>query len=338
MTHAGPIHVACIGFVFDPVAQTAIRELVPPGIALTFAESLDDMTETIFARSNVWLVAAAVTDEMMARAPELRFIQKWGTGYDKIDVAAAARRGIPVAITAGANAVAIAEHTIALMLAVMRRIAAADRSIRAGTWSAAALRPHMRGLFGKTVGIVGFGNIGRALARLLRGFEVKVLYFRRSGPDRDDDTLGASYVTLPDLLAHSDIVSLHVPANAENAGMFGRVEFAAMKPGAVFVNAARGSLVVEADLVEALTSGHLLGAGLDVFAQEPLSKDSPLLTLDNVVMTPHSAGGIMDGIAPLAHHSFGNILRVFRGEPLDPADVIVPQGAVPTYPQAKSTG
>ncbi|MEJ8571547.1 2-hydroxyacid dehydrogenase [Microbaculum marinum] len=326
MSERGPIRVAGVGFVFDPVAEAVIRGVAPAGLELAFAERMQDMNEAVLYGSDVWLAVAPVTADMLARAERLRFIQKWGTGYDRIDVEAAARRGVGVAITAGANSTTIAEHTLALMLTVLRHVAGADRAVRAGRWDPAALRPLMHGLSGKTVGIVGFGNIGKALTRMLQGFGVTVLYNRRSGRDPEGDALNARFAEMPQLLAESDVVTLHCPGDAANRHMFAAPQFDAMKPGAVFINTARGSLVVEDDLVDALRSGRLLGAGLDVFAEEPLSSGSPLVDLDNVVMTPHVAGGIMDNIAPMARHAFGNILRFFNGEPLDPADVIVPAG------------
>lgn len=323
MSGTKPIRVACFGFVFDPVAEAVIRRLAPPELALTFAERTEDLPGTTLADSDVWVPVAPVTEAMIAGAHRLRLIQKWGTGFEKIDTAAAARHGVAVAITAGANAVAVAEHAVALMLAVLRRVADADRAMRAGLWQPGALRPVMHGLHGKTVGIVGFGNIGRTVARMLRGFDVEILYFRRRGPDPDAGP-GTRFAPLPELLARSDVVSLHCPDSAATRRMLDRERFAAMKPGAIVVNTARGSLIVEDDLIAALRSGRLRGAGLDVFEREPLQPGSPLRALDTVVLTPHVSGAVMDGIAPVAEHAFGNILRFMGGEPLGAGDVIVP--------------
>lgn len=323
--HPASVHVACLGFVFDRLAQDVVRSVAPPGYTLAFAERDDEITSALLASSDVLLTVARVTDAMMAQAPRLRFIQKWGSGYEKIDVEAAARRGIAVAITAGANADTIAEHAITLMLAAMRRIVVADRSLREGRWTPEALRPIAQRLFGKTVGIVGFGNIGKAVARQLRGFDVRTLYCRRSGRDPDEAAFAATYRPLADLLAESDAITLHCPGGTANRHMIGRAEIAAMKRGAVLVNVARGELVVEEALVEALRSGQLAAAGLDVFDPEPLAAGSPLPTLDNLVLTPHSAGSLMDDVAPMARHAFGNIEAFLRGEPVRSADVIVPR-------------
>lgn len=323
MTQAPQIRVACLGFVFDPFAQAVLRRVAPPSFALSFAERETEISERMLAESDVLLVVAPVTDAMLARAPRLRFIQKWGVGYDKIDIAAATRRGVPVAITAGANATTIAEHAIALMLAVMRRIVLADRALRAGHWMPGELRPQTTRLAGKTVGLIGFGNIGKAVARQLRGFDVTLLYTKPSGEDPAGPALNASFASLEELLARSDLVTLHCPGGGANRGLMGRSQLQAMKPGSVLINVSRGDLVVEDDLVEALIRGPLSGAGLDVFSVEPLPPGSHLHTLDNVVLTPHSAGGVADDVAVMAAHAFGNIERVLRGEAIPSADMIV---------------
>lgn len=319
-----PARCAALGFVFDPVAQSIIREIVPPGLELTFAEHPEDMTEEMLVESDVLLVVAPVTDDMMRRAPRLRFIQKWGTGYDKIDTKAAGRHGIVVAITAGANANTIAEHAITLMLNVMRRVIVSDRALREGRWIPNDIRPHSQSLFGKTVGIIGFGNIGKAVARLLQGFETEILYYdTRVSSNGADLPTNATSVTLNELLARSDVVTLHCPGGGANTNLINAETIALMKPGAIVINAARGDLIAEHYLVDALENGHLSGAGLDVFAEEPLRPGSPLRALENVVLTPHSAGSIMDDVLPMAAHAFENISRFLANKAIRQADVIV---------------
>lgn len=315
--------VTCIGFVFDPVAEKIIRGIAPPEMELAFFERGGDLPADVLAETDVLVPVAPVTDAMMSNAPRLRFIQKWGTGYDKIDIAAAERHGILVAITAGANANTIAEHAITLMLAVLRRLVVADRSVREGRWIPADLRPHSRSLFGKTVGIVGFGNIGQAVARQLRGFEAEILYFDPRGQIPGDKELNATGLPLDEVLARSDVITLHCPGGAANRHLINRDTIATMKAGAVVINAARGELIVEEDLVAALEDGRLSGAGLDVFAEEPLREGSPLRALDNVVLTPHAAGSVMDDVPPMARHALENISRFLAGEPIRPADIIV---------------
>ena len=322
-TAPAPTQVTCLGFVFDPAAQAIIADLAPGGMALAFFEQPDTLPDDVLAQTDVLMTVGPVTDAMMAHAPRLRFIQKWGTGYEKIDTAAAERHGIPVAITAGANANTIAEHALMLMLAVLRRVVVADRAMRDGRWIADELRPHGRSLFGKTVGIVGFGNIGRALARLLAVFETRILYHDPKAPPADGTPDGPRPVALDELLGLSDIVTLHCPGGEETRDLIDRRAIARMKPGAVLINAARGSLVAELDLVQALREGRLSGAGLDVYAEEPLRPGSPLRALDNVVLTPHTAGMVMDDIGPMARHAFANVARFLGGEAIPAADLVV---------------
>jgi phosphoglycerate dehydrogenase-like enzyme len=331
------VRVACLGFVFDPIAQDIIRRIAPPELSLTFAEKPDETTSGLVAQSDMVLCVSPITEAMIANAPKLRLIHKWGIGVDKIDLTAAERHGVYVAITAGANASVIGEHTVMLMLSVLRQVAVADRTIRQGKWSAAQLRSNSRQMAGKTVGIIGFGNIGRAVAKLLQGFQMEIVYADPRGTAGSIDAVtGARCLTLRQLLGCSDIVTLHCPGGPGNRYVLNRDTIAAMKPDSVIINAARGELIDEEALVDALTSGHLLGAGLDTFETEPLRADSRLRHLDNVVMTPHSAGGVLDHVEPMAVHAFANMMRMLRGEGLPPADIIV-NPAQPRFAVTKGT-
>lgn len=328
MGTAPTFHVACVGFVFDAFAQPIIRRAAPGNFELTFVERPEALNDATLARADFLLTVAPTTEDMMRRAPRLRLIQKWGAGVDKIDLAAAARHGIPVTITAGANAATVAEHAILLMLAVLRRLVVADSAVRNGRWNPAALRPQSSTLWGRTVGILGFGSIGRAVARRVRGFEARVLYHTPRGPA--DDGEGASYVGFDTLLEESDILTLHCPGGRANRHLIDSRALAKMKPGAILINTARGELVAEDQLVAALESGRLGGAGLDTFDPEPLAPASPLRRLQQVVLTPHAAGAVPDDVAPMAAHSFANMQRLLRGEAFPPADVIV----APARPRA----
>lgn len=314
-------HVACVGFVFDSFARPIIRRAAPPNFTLSFAERPDALDDVDLARADFLLTVAPTTDAMMRHAPRLRLIQKWGTGVDKIDLDAAERHGIPVTITSGDNARSVAEHTILLMLAVLRQLVVADRGVRAGEWNPAALRPGSASLWGKTVGILGFGSIGRAVARRLCGFDARVLYHARRGTVENDE--GDQYAALDALLDESDILTLHCPGGRANRHLIDAAALAKMKRGAVLINTARGELVAEDALVAALRSGQIDGAGLDVVDPEPLAAGSPLREMRQVVLTPHAAGSVPDDVAPMAAHSFANMQRLLRGEPFPPADVIV---------------
>lgn len=325
------VHVACVGFVFDEAAQAIIRAVAPADFVLHFAERPDALDDETLARADFLLTVAPTTDAMMQRAPRLRLIQKWGTGVDKIDLAAAERHGIPVTITSGANARSIAEHAVLLMLAVLRRVVVADRSVRDGAWDPAALRPVSRSLWGRTIGILGFGSIGRAVARRLQGFETRLLYHRPGGPAAEGE--GASFASLDQLLAESDVLTLHCPGGAKNRHLIDAAAIARMKPGAILINTARGELIDEQALVAALKDGRIAGAGLDVFDPEPLAAGSALRGLPQVVLTPHAAGSVPDDVAPMALHGFANMERALRGEAFPATDVVVAPARPRVFPR-----
>ena len=224
---------------------------------------------------------------MMDAAPRLKLIQKIGVGLNTIDLEAARARGIAVANMPGTNTQAVAEAALLLMLAALRNLAGLDRACRAGLGWARGPDMQERGgeLRGRTVGLVGAGMVPRALAPMLRGFGAEAVYWS----PHDHPELGIPRRDLPDLLAGADIVSLHLPLVPETEQLIDHAALQRMKPGAVLVNTARGGLVDEAALVEALSAGHLRAAGLDVFAAEPVAADNPLLRLDNVVLMPHVA-------------------------------------------------
>jgi len=318
--------VACLD-VWTPGVRDAVKRCAPPQLKLQFATSYDEAEQFGLIEDAEIVLAgwAAITEPMLERARRLRMIQKWGIGVDRIDVEAARRRGIPLSITAGSNAGPVAELAIALMLAVYRRLPYVNGAIREGQWPKAEMRESCFQIHGKTVGLVGFGAIGRMVARRLRGFDAQVVYFDARRADADTEReLAAQAVPLAELLARSDIVSLHAPATPQTQRMIDAAALAAMKPGAVLINTARGELVDEQALHAALVSGHIRGAGLDAFDPEPPHPDNPLLALAQVVVTPHAGGGVFDNVENVARHAFGNILRHLQGEPLAPADVVIP--------------
>jgi D-3-phosphoglycerate dehydrogenase len=220
------------------------------------------------------------TERVFACCPRLRLISVWGTGTDHVDLAAAARHGVTVTNTPGVSAISIAEHTLALLFAVARRIPQVDRATRAGEWP----RGRSVELHGKTCGIVGLGAIGRQFARLAAGIGMRVIAWTMH--PRPGDPI----VPLDQLYRDSDVISLHLRLSTETESMIGAPQFALMKAGAILINTARGAIVREDALLDALTSSRIAGAGLDVFANEPLASGHPLTALDNVVLTPHCAG------------------------------------------------
>jgi len=232
-------------------------------------------------------VLEPVTAAVIEAAPRLRLIQKIGIGVNTIDLDAARRRDIAVCNMPGTNTQAVAEMTMLLMLATLRRLAQLDRLTRAGQgW---ALDPEVADdlgeLSGRTVGLVGFGSVARHLLPILDAFGATVLYTaRRPAPD-----LPTRFRPLRELLPIVDVLSLHLPLTSETTAMIDAAALASMKRGSILINTARGQLVDQTALVEALSSGQLRGAGLDVFSREPVAVDDPLLALPNVVVTPHLA-------------------------------------------------
>lgn len=232
-------------------------------------------------------VLKPATAAIIAQAPALRLIQKIGVGVNTIDLAAARARGIAVANMPGTNTPAVAETALLLMLAALRNLSGLDRACRAGQgWAiGGGLQERVGELCGRSVGLVGAGMVPRALVPMLQGCGARVVYWS----PREHPALGIPRRALPELLAAADIVSLHLPLVPQTERLIDRAALARMKPGAILVNTARGGLVDEAALVEALEGGHLRAAGLDVFAEEPVMPGNPLLKLDHVVLMPHVA-------------------------------------------------
>jgi len=321
--------VACLD-VWAPAVRDVVAQAAPPELELHFATSYDLAEQHALAEGAEILLPgfAAVTADMLARSPRVRMVQKWGIGIDSIDLDAVRRHGVALAITAGANAGPVAELAIALMLAVYRRIPYVNRAMREGRWPTPEMRETCYQITGKTVGLVGFGSIGRMLAHRLRGFDAELVYFDpRRADTMTEQTLQVRHAPLREVLAVSDILSLHVPLMPQTERMINAGTIASMKDGAVLINTSRGGLVDERALFDALVRGKLRGAGLDAFDPEPPAMDNPLLGLDQVVVTPHAGGGVFDNVGNVARHAFGNILRFLRGEPIAVADLLIPVAA-----------
>jgi phosphoglycerate dehydrogenase-like enzyme len=242
-------------------------------------------------------------------------IQQAAVGFDSVDHRAAAEYGIPVANAAGYNREAVADWTILAILNLLRHASWGDRQMHAGWWG----RQEMMGrqLGSLTVGIVGLGNVGGTVARRLTGFGSRVVY---TDPDPTREFAGAVRVELDELLRTADVVCLHAPLDVDTRGLIGAPQLAVMKPGAILINAARGPIVDEEALVAALGAGTLGGAGLDVYATEPLAADSPLRGFDNVFLSPHSGAATEEAEAHVLEVVGDNLLRVLDGQP--PVNVV----------------
>jgi phosphoglycerate dehydrogenase-like enzyme len=292
----------------------AARLAAVPGLQITAcAEDDDALLARLLPETDVlWHVLKRCTAEIIAAAPKLRLIQKIGVGVNTIDLEAAKARGIPACNLPGTNSRAVAELTLALMLATLRRLPRFDAALRGGKWSDPEMQDGIGELGGRTVGLVGYGAIPRLLAPVLIALGCRLLYTTRQPLS---DTLG-EWRPLDALLAEADVVSLHLPLTAETEALIDAAALARMKPGAVLINTARGGLVEQAALAAALRSGRLAAAGLDVFAHEPPDPTDALFSLPNVVVTPHIAWlttGTFDRSFTLAAE---NCRRLAAGEAL----------------------
>ncbi|HWC00018.1 MAG TPA: hydroxyacid dehydrogenase [Bryobacteraceae bacterium] len=247
------------------------------------------------------------TESVFRRCPTLRLLSIWGTGTDNVDLAAAARHGVTVTNTPGVSAVSIAEHALALMLAVARQIPRIDAQTRQGHWPRGAVTQ----LHGKTLGIIGLGAIGRQFATIARGIGMRVIAWTM----HPNLALGFPLVELDELLRQSHVVSLHLRLSGETKGFLGARDFAVMKPSAILINTARGPIVDEAALIDALRGGKIAGAGLDVYEVEPLPRENPLVNLPNVVLTPHSAGVTPEVLEAGLQMSIDNVRDYLAGTP-----------------------
>ena len=312
--------------ILSAESAAKLRALLPPGFVLTHGKARGDshlkeiITDADFAIAG----QVGVSGEVLRAAKKLQLLHKWGVGIDNLDLEAAKACGIRVARTTGSNAVPVAEFAIGLMLSALRCIAYGHAELKQGIWRGGRLPTQTLMLSDKTVGIIGFGAIGQNLARLLKSFGCTLLYNKRTPLDPiEEATLGVRYATLPELLAQSDVVSLNCPLTIETTGLINKAAFASMKRTAVLVNVARGGVVVEPDLVWALRNGIIHSAAIDVFEIEPLPAGSDLLTLDNLIVTPHLAAIAADNFDKTVRQMFDNIERVARGKAVAAQDFVV---------------
>jgi D-3-phosphoglycerate dehydrogenase len=252
----------------------------------------------------------AVTAKALEYADQLKIISRIGVGYDSIDIPTATSKGIAVTTTPGAGAETVAEFAFALMAALTRRVIQCDRSAREGSW----LRISGPSLYRKTLGIIGLGAIGKQLAKIVSGFDMKILAYDVFKDEKYAAENNIKYVTLEDLLKTSDFVSLHIPLNKETKHLINENTLRLMKPSAQLINCSRGGLIDEAALYNALKEGIIAGAALDVFEEEPVNVDNPLLTLDNVIASTHNAGTSVEGKNKVVEAAVLNVLDIIDGK------------------------
>lgn len=310
--------------VLPAPSRAQIEARFAPDFEVLFAEGAHEQRVDIARRATVLLAGwEAVDGRVIEAAVHCRVIQKLGVGIDKIDVAVAKERGIPVLRAAGVNANAVAEMTVLLTLAVLRRLVWAADSVRGGRFAKEELRLTTQQLAGKTVGLIGAGYAGRAAAKRFASFETRLVYYDiRRPPIEVEQELNLSYQTLDEVVSAADVVSLHLPLTAETHGLFDAGLISRMKPTAILINTARGALIDETALIGALKDGRLRGAGLDVTVDEPLPTTSPLLSMDNVLVTPHYGGSVADNLPRVVAHAYENVMNVLAGRPVPPEDVV----------------
>ena len=315
--------------VLDAIApKTAERmaALLPEGFTLDYARARgEDVMRALIADADFAISGQVpVTRAVLEAATRLKLLHKWGVGTDGFDLAAARALGIKVARTTGSNAVPVAEFTLGLILATLRHLAYAHAELREGRWRGGHLPSDTYMLSKKTVGIVGFGAIGRTVTRLLQGFGCRVIYSTpRPLSAAEEASIGVSYFSDPAATAKAYVLLLDGSVRGVTRGMIDRAALSLMKPTAILINVARGGVVVEPDLVWALQNDVIHGAATDVFETEPVAADHPLLSLPNMVVTPHIAAGTVDNFGNTIGQMFRNISCVARGEPVPASDSVV---------------
>lgn len=270
--------------------------------------------EVARAEGLLTMLTDGVDEALLSLSPRLRVVSNMAVGYNNIDVKAAHRRNIIVTNTPGVLTETTADLTFALLMATARRLVEASDYLRQGqwkTWSPMLLTG--QDIYGATLGIIGLGRIGEALARRACGFDMKVLYYNRNRKLEAEKTLGVEYVPLDTLLTRSDFVSIMTPYTSETKNLIDQDELARMKPSAILINTARGGIVNEAALYDALKSGAIWGAGLDVFEEEPVRLDHPLLTLPNVVTLPHIGSASIQTRLSMARLAVTNLMEAIQG-------------------------
>jgi phosphoglycerate dehydrogenase-like enzyme len=293
--------------------------MFPSGAGLDIVSTLseEELARHATETEILLVINRKVDAHLLSILPRVRFVQRVGVGYDNLDLEALKAAGVVAAYTPGSNAIAVAEHTILLMLALLKRFVAAESASRQGGWPTMELfQAGLGELANTTVGLVGFGSIGRAVAQRLSPFGSHLLYTTRQAADpATEQQFGVRYASLDDLLASSMIVSLHVPLTEATRNLIGEAELAKMRAGAFLVNTSRGEVIDEAALHRAIESGKLGGAGLDVLYNERPG-GNPFAGMPQVIVTPHIAGGSRAAVERAIQMALANIARYLRGEPL----------------------
>jgi phosphoglycerate dehydrogenase-like enzyme len=278
--------------------------------------SIDDQKRAVADADFIMVYGAELADDVLRSAPKARVVQTLAAGYDRMNHGLMAELGVACCNNGGANSWAVADHAVLLMLAVYRKLIASDAATRDGRWNEPITGANTFEMAGKLVGVLGIGNIGRQVARRVQGFDSITQYYDLFPlPEETEQELGLTRVELDELFSTSDIVTCHAPLTPQTRHIVSRDRIATMKPNAVLVNTSRGPVVDEAALIDALREGRIAGAGLDVFEKEPVDRDNPLLAMENVVVTPHTAGTTWDTWPRRAGFAYRNMKGVWEGDP-----------------------
>src|SRR5262245_61446016 len=298
-------------------AQTALAHVPASLSVLSFIADEAEVIECTHDADGLIVSASPITRQVMSALKNLKVVVRTGVGYDVIDVPAATDLGVVVVNVPDLWVREVANHALALLLAWNRKIVGLDRDVHGGTWVSGVPGPHTGALHGETVGIVGLGNIGSAFARRIAAFETRVIACDPYVSDAHFAALGVERVTLDDLAARSDYVSVHTLLNEETRHLIGEAFFRRMKPTAILINTSRGPVVDEAGPTSALRDGRPAGAALDVWEREPIARDNPLLSMDNVIATPHAAYFSSAAVAQVPRRCGEEVARVLtRQRPL----------------------
>jgi glyoxylate reductase/D-3-phosphoglycerate dehydrogenase len=299
--------------------QVVADKALPEMDVVTAPADMDDDEKIELVREVdfIMLFPGKISDRVLQAATKCKLIQLLSAGYDEMNLPLAEDLGIAVANNGGANRVAVAEHTLMLMLATHRRMMFYANNVKAGRWKQEQDRKiDVFELEGKTLGLIGMGNIGRQVARRAAAFDMELQYYDKYHPltPVEEETMGIKTVDMDTLLQTSDVVSTHVPLTRDTYGMIGKRELELMKPTGVVINTSRGGVIEETALAEALISGTIAAAGLDVMEHEPPDPNDPLLQIENLVITPHTAGPTLESIPKRAANAFENIQHVWSGQ------------------------
>jgi len=285
------------------------RQYITPKANIIFCDNEGDFEKHIASADVLITSTKGISKDLLDKAKKCIYIQKYGTGVNNIAIPEATERGIPVGNVGGTNARSVAEYAVMLMLSVIKHITTAhNKLVNEGLWLKMVLRDDCYELSHKKVGLIGLGNIGRQVVKLLKGFECEVIYydvFRLS--EKQEKELGVTYTELDDLIKEADVISLHAPLTKETHHLINYNRLKAMKSTAVFINTSRGGLLDENALISVLESGHLLGAGIDVYESEPIDQNHPLTNFERVILSPHNGGGTNEAIEAVVREASVNI-------------------------------